>query len=134
MVGEASAALDEIVSFVKKVADHVSEIAAASHEQTSGIDQVSSAVSGMDETTQQNASLIEEENGAIHSATGQVADLQKTVTLFKTCTETDGGADMATLHGQMSGEIGTRQGTTLPTKVARNGSKPGNTDPGWEEF
>ena len=38
LVGEAGGALGDIVTSVKKVADYVSEIAAASQEQTSGID------------------------------------------------------------------------------------------------
>jgi methyl-accepting chemotaxis protein len=84
LVNEAGTALEDIVMAVKKVADYVSEIDAASREQTAGIDQVSSAITGMDEMTQQNAALVEETTGAIASATGQVADLQAAVGAFKT--------------------------------------------------
>jgi len=103
LVGEAGGALEEIVASVKKVADFVSEIAAASQEQTSGIDQVSGAINGMDEMTQQNAALVEETTGAIASAAGQVADLQKAVGFFKTAQQMadnpEGLAEKSQLHG-----------------------------------
>jgi methyl-accepting chemotaxis protein len=50
-----SATLKDIVSSVKKVADIIAEITAASQEQATGIDEINSAVSQMDEATQQNA-------------------------------------------------------------------------------
>ncbi len=42
------------------MSDIISEIAAASQEQSTGIDQVNQAVTSMDELTQQNAALAEE--------------------------------------------------------------------------
>ena len=74
---------------VKTVADFVSEIAAASHEQTTGIDQVSGAITAMDEVTQQNATLVEETTTAIESAVIQVADLQQAVGFFKTAEQVE---------------------------------------------
>jgi hypothetical protein len=47
--------MEEIVSSVKRVADIMSEITAASQEQSSGIEQINQAVTQMDEITQQNA-------------------------------------------------------------------------------
>ncbi len=84
LVGEAGAALEDIVNSVKRVADFVSEIASASNEQNSGIVQVSSAINGMDEMTQQNASLVEEATSAILSAVEQVNDLRSAVGFFRT--------------------------------------------------
>jgi methyl-accepting chemotaxis protein len=84
LVGGAGNALGEIVTAVKRVADYVSDIAAASSQQTSGLDQVSGAISGMDEMTQQNASLVEETTGALQSALTQIDELQETVGFFKT--------------------------------------------------
>jgi len=55
LVDESGSSLDEIVGSVKKVTDVVSEIAAASNEQTEGIEQINQAVTRIDEMTQRNA-------------------------------------------------------------------------------
>lgn len=60
LVNKAGAALAEIVDSIKKVAGTVSDIAAASAEQSSGIEQVNKALAQMDEVTQQNSALVEE--------------------------------------------------------------------------
>ena len=52
---------------VKKVADIVAEISAASQEQSSGIEQVNKAITQMDEVTQQNAALVEQAAAAAES-------------------------------------------------------------------
>jgi len=83
MVNNAGNSLEEIVASVKTVADYVSEIAAASREQTSGIEQVSSSMTAMDEMTQQNATLVEETTLALASAEGQISDLKNAVGFFK---------------------------------------------------
>ena len=84
LVKQAGKALRQIVTSVVKVADFVSEIAAASQEQAAGIDQVSKTVTSMDEATQQNAALVEKTNAALHSALSQVDELRKAVAFFKT--------------------------------------------------
>jgi uncharacterized phage infection (PIP) family protein YhgE len=75
--------MDEIVSAVKRVTDIMSEIAAASIEQSSGIEQVNQAVVNMDEVTQQNAALVEEAAAAAESLEEQAANLAETVAQFK---------------------------------------------------
>jgi methyl-accepting chemotaxis protein len=59
-VDEAGKTMAEIVNAVKRVTDIMSEISAASNEQSTGIEQVNQAVTQMDEVTQQNAALVEE--------------------------------------------------------------------------
>jgi len=59
-VNRSGRTLDEIVQSAKRVADIVSDIAAACQEQSSGIDQVNRAVAQMDRVTQENASQTEE--------------------------------------------------------------------------
>jgi hypothetical protein len=66
--------LHEIVAG-KKVADVVSEIAASSKDQASGIEQVNKAVMSMDEGTQQNAAIVEEASAASQSLSEQAAGL-----------------------------------------------------------
>ena len=60
LVNKAGDALNEIVDSIKTVAGVVSDIAAASAEQSSGIEQVNKALTQMDEVTQQNSALVEE--------------------------------------------------------------------------
>jgi methyl-accepting chemotaxis protein len=81
-VNESGKTLGEIVDGVKKVGDIISEIAAASKEQSSGIDQVNQAVTSMDELTQQNAALAEETSAASASMTDQSRDMKNMMDFF----------------------------------------------------
>jgi methyl-accepting chemotaxis protein len=67
---------------VRQVSDIMSEIAAASEEQSSGIEQINQAVVQMDEVTQQNAALVEESAAAAQSLQEQAAALARTVSIF----------------------------------------------------
>jgi methyl-accepting chemotaxis protein len=82
LVDQSGQTLNEIVTSVKRVTDIVSEIAAASREQASGIEQVNKAVSQMDQVTQGNASQTEELSGTAESLSSQAAQLQQLVAQF----------------------------------------------------
>lgn len=69
---------------IKKVFDIVTEIAAASREQATGLDQVNTAVGSMDEMTQCNAALVEETTAAAQSLNGQAQTLADLVGFFRT--------------------------------------------------
>ena len=84
LVKGAGKTLEEILSSVKRVADIVAEIAAASAEQASGIDQVNQAITQMDEMTQQNAALVEESTAAAHSLEDQARHLGEVMAFFHT--------------------------------------------------
>src|SRR5690606_27778369 len=75
LVQKAGTTMGEIVSSVYRVTDIMSEISAASQEQTAGIEQVSQTVVQMDETTQQNAALVEEASAAARSMAEQAGQL-----------------------------------------------------------
>ena len=79
----AGATMQEIVTAVQHVTDIMGEIAAASHEQASGIDQVNRAVAQMDEVTQQNAALVEEAAAAAGSMQDQSRELVRAVGVFR---------------------------------------------------
>ena len=83
LVDEAGQTMDEIVTSVKHVADIMSEITAASQEQSAGIEQVNQAISHMDEITQQNAALVEEAAAAAQAMQDQARDLSHAVSVFK---------------------------------------------------
>ncbi|HVF18232.1 MAG TPA: methyl-accepting chemotaxis protein, partial [Steroidobacteraceae bacterium] len=83
LVDSSGKVLAEIMGSVKRVSDIVSEIAAASAEQSSGIDQVNNAVTQMDETTQQNAALVEEAASASKAMQMQAQELVAQIAYFK---------------------------------------------------
>jgi len=83
LVADAGASMDDIVSQVKRVADLISEISAATIEQTSGIGQVSDAVNQLDQVTQQNAALVEESAAAAESLKNQASLLTEVVSVFR---------------------------------------------------
>ncbi|HWT70999.1 MAG TPA: methyl-accepting chemotaxis protein [Oxalicibacterium sp.] len=83
LVDQAGATMGEIVTSVKHVADIMSEITAASQEQSSGIEQINQAVTQMDEMTQQNAALVEQAAAAAQSMQDQAVELSRAVSIFK---------------------------------------------------
>jgi methyl-accepting chemotaxis protein-1 (serine sensor receptor) len=83
LVDEAGQTMEQIVTSVKRVADIMSEITAASQEQSSGIEEVNQAIAQMDEMTQQNAALVEQAAAAAESMQDQAAALAQAVSVFK---------------------------------------------------
>ncbi len=83
LVDEAGMTMNEIVTSVQHVADIMSEITAASQEQSTGIEEVNQAIAQMDEMTQQNAALVEQAAAAAESMQDQAAKLAQAVSVFK---------------------------------------------------
>ncbi|MCW0235109.1 MAG: methyl-accepting chemotaxis protein [Ferrovibrio sp.] len=83
LVQQTGSSLDEIVNAVKKVADIVAEIAAASREQATGLDQINTAVGSMDEMTQRNGALVEETSASAQALAGQARELTRLVGFFR---------------------------------------------------
>ncbi len=83
LVDDAGKTMEEIVTAVKRVTDIMSEISAASSEQSTGIDQINQAVTQMDEVTQQNAALVEEAAAAAESLEEEAQHLLESVSKFR---------------------------------------------------
>ena len=83
LVDQAGQTMGLIVTSVKQVADIMSEITAASQEQSVGIEEVNRAIGQMDEMTQQNAALVEEAAAAAQSMQDQAYQLSQAVSIFK---------------------------------------------------
>jgi methyl-accepting chemotaxis protein-1 (serine sensor receptor) len=83
LVHQAGDTMNDIVESVRRVTHIVSDIAAASEKQTSGIDQISQAIGQIDGVTQRNAVLVEEAGGASESLREQAVRLSQLVTVFK---------------------------------------------------
>ncbi|MBK7003317.1 MAG: methyl-accepting chemotaxis protein [Rhodoferax sp.] len=80
---KAGKLLEQMVPSIRKTADLVQEISAASAEQSSGAGQINSAVSQLNQTTQQNASSSEELAATSEEMSGQAEQLQQTMSFFK---------------------------------------------------
>jgi len=83
LVEGAGRTMDEIVGSVKRVADLIGDISAATLQQSAGIEQINQAIAQMDESTQQNAALVEEASAAARSMEEQAGELMQTVAAFR---------------------------------------------------
>jgi len=80
---KAGKLLEQMVPSIRKTADLVQEISAASSEQSSGVGQINSAVGQLNQTTQQNASSSEELAATSEEMSSQAEQLQHTMSFFK---------------------------------------------------
>jgi methyl-accepting chemotaxis protein len=76
LVERTNGAFAEVSKSAAKVADLVSEIAAASSEQAQGIDQINKAVAEMDKVTQQTAANAEESASASEEMNAQAVQMK----------------------------------------------------------
>lgn len=139
LVDETGETMNQIVVAVKQVADIMSEIAAASAEQSSGIEQVNIAITQMDEVTQQNAALVEEAAAASSSMQDQAANLAGTVAIFKL--QSNMQSMIATKPSVAVRPATERPQATKPKILANSPSRRSistkskvNEDNDWEEF
>lgn len=82
-VTKAGQTMTDIVRSITQVNDIVSEISAASYEQSSGIELVNKAIVDMDQVTQQNAALVEEAAAGAASMQDEAHRLTQAVAVFK---------------------------------------------------
>jgi methyl-accepting chemotaxis protein len=82
LVNHSGETLQGIVGSVKRVTDIVSEIAAASGEQSTGIEQVNTAMTQMDQVTQSNSAQTEELSATAQSLSEQASQLMELVSTF----------------------------------------------------
>ena len=75
--------LDKLVPDIKKTAELVQEIAAASREQTTGADQINSAIQQLNQVVQQNAGVAEEMSSMGSELSSQARQLLDMVSFFK---------------------------------------------------
>jgi methyl-accepting chemotaxis protein len=132
LVNQAGTTLTGIVGDVKKVADLIAEISAASGEQSQGIEQVNKAVTQMDTVTQQNASQTEELSSTAQNLAAQAEELSAQVAQFK-LRQTAGGAALGTPHAKPSAKVIPLKGKGKASPPAAVSAKTG-TDGSFAEF
>ncbi len=155
---KAGEMLAGIVPDIKKTADLVQEITAASNEQSSGADQINKAIQQLDHVVQQNASAAEEMASTSTELLAQAEQLQNTIAFFRINDSARGstispsrgrssrsgaqrqlGAPPGKTGGEMTG--GVSRGSQAPGHKARSGKgifldmgKGGQSDATDEEF
>lgn len=75
--------LTHLVPDIRKTADLVQEISAASNEQKTGIEQINQAIIQLDSVTQQNAGASEQMASTAEQLSSQAEQLQNTMDYFK---------------------------------------------------
>ncbi|GAK69287.1 putative methyl-accepting chemotaxis protein [Agrobacterium rubi TR3 = NBRC 13261] len=134
LVGNTGKALEEIVSEVQHINQHVNAIVESAREQSVGIQEINSAVNTMDQGTQQNAAMVEQSTAASHSLAKEAAALNHLITQFNLG---DGASTRPQLASAASAPAPspTRQ---LIRKVAGafsgGGAAAATANASWEEF
>jgi len=82
LVDQAGATMQEAVTSIQRVASLMTDISAASTEQSSGMGQIDAAVQHLDQTTQQNAALVEELSAAARSLQEQAHAQVQAIAVF----------------------------------------------------
>jgi len=153
LVNRAGAALTEIVDSIKKVAGIVSDIAAASAEQATGLDQINKALAQMDEVTQQNSALVEENAATAKTLEQQAKEMDERVTSFRidNASEVEHTMRPAVVPSQRTSIAAAKpqpaarpKQQSSPRRAAGNGGPVGQMrvalataikeDPDWKEF
>ena len=79
----AGTMLTRLVPDIRKTAELVQEVSAASREQNTGIEQTNKALQDLDRVTQQNAAAAEQMAATANQLSGQAEQLQSAVAFFK---------------------------------------------------
>jgi methyl-accepting chemotaxis protein len=139
-VDAAGHAMVGVVLSVKKVSEHIAQIASASQDQSAKIGQVSSAVKQMDTVVQQNASLVEEAAAATESMKDQAGALLELVSRFR-LTDVDPTEAQVTTPAVLEGPYGAgpapirvRGRKDLPRPYLAQVSNSAGSKRGWKEY
>ncbi|MBN3080455.1 Tar ligand binding domain-containing protein [Pectobacterium polaris] len=127
-VKQSGEAMTSIITAIAHVNDLISEIAAATDEQTRGITQISQAVHEMDSVTQQNALLVTQSAEAAARLDEQSSELSAVVDVFDLDSDCD--PTMSFSRQAVSAPVHRAVGqsaTPLLSAQGRNGE-------GWEKF
>jgi methyl-accepting chemotaxis protein len=83
LVEQGGRTMTEVVDAIRRMTTLMSEISAASAEQSSSVAQIGEAINHLDDTTQQNAALVQESAAAAESLQSQAGELVQSVAVFK---------------------------------------------------
>lgn len=132
LVTQAGQAIQEIVGAIDGVTAMMSEISAASIEQTSGIEQVNQAILQMDDVTQQNAALVEQASASAELLEEQAEKLSVTVGGFKV--NSHAGASGGFVNAATVQKTAANVNPAAPAKPKRQTPAIASHHDEWEEF
>jgi methyl-accepting chemotaxis protein len=113
--------LNDLVPAIRKTADLVQEVAAASTEQAAGVSQINRALLTVDQVTQRNASASEELASTAEEMAAQAESLQQLVSFFRVSSVEEASAPKnATAAPRTAAHTPFR-----PVPTARNGQQNG---------
>lgn len=107
--------LTDLVPTIRKTADLVREVTAASIEQSGGVTQINRAMTLVDQVTQRNASASEELASTAEEMSSQAEALQQTIAYFKTA----GDREIAPARDKAASVTPFRGARHLPADAAR---------------
>jgi methyl-accepting chemotaxis protein len=124
VAGDAGQRLGELVPDIRKTAELIQEIAAASGEQSSGAEQISKGVTQMDSVVQQNASSSEELAATAEELAGQSLRLAEAIGFFKTKNDSRAGASTPETAGsdRQSGSSRPKEGAAAKATPPSSGA------------
>ena len=139
LVAQAGATMQQVVVSVRHVTDIMSEITAASQEQSQGIEQVNQAIAQMDQVTQQNAALVEQAAAAAQSLQQQTGNLAQVVGMFRLDATTAAPAPVqknviAPVKKQPAAAMASASRAVRPVKRTTAKAPAISAEEGWEEF
>jgi len=134
-VDQAGATMAEIVIAVKRVTDIMTEIAAASKEQSAGIEEVNKAIIQMEGVTQQNAALVEEAAAAAEEMQERANGLYAAVSVFKLDGHQEGAQAVSPEVALSASAVQPRERKQLKARTDDEKQLSGHPKDGeWKEF
>lgn len=138
---KAGGSLEKIVPSIRKTADLVQEITAASEEQSSGasqintgMNQINTAMSQISQSTQQNASASEELSATAEEMSGQAEQLQRLVGLFRIGGESLFEQAPAVAKPRAPAKAAMKGGNKAPARQARKAAPATEPDSEYVRF
>jgi methyl-accepting chemotaxis protein len=124
---EAGGLLAKIVPDIRKTAELVQEIAAASNEQNAGGDQVNKAIQELDKVIQQNASASEEVASTAEELSSHAVQLQQAIRFFQVAggdisTKGAGKSEAKRIYDPTTGKLVERKPGGARPVVKKNGA------------
>jgi len=115
VAAKAGRMLELLVPDIRKTAELVQEISAASREQSSGSEQINSAIQQLNQVIEQNAGAAEEMSSMAEELSSQAEQLQSTIAFFRI---DEGGQQM---HDAPAGKFTTAGYNARSAHSPRNG-------------
>ncbi len=145
VAGTAGEKLSRLVPDIRKTAELVQEISAATSEQNSGADQINTAIQQLDQVIQQNASTAEEMASTAEELSSQAEQLATTMSFFQVNGDGEEGAPTSAggdWRREKPAETATprpgRSNTASPASIGAGAidmtERPGKMDEGFERY